>query len=81
MSRNHLLLLKQGHIFQQQTHHAFAIPIRVWKIVHQVGNRLLFERSKSALFCGIESQPKTRMSQIYAGVDNIKRFTSEEGKA
>jgi hypothetical protein len=62
LSGNHLLVLKQGHIFQQQTHHTFAIPIQgarvmphPWKIVHQVCNGLLFEGGQSALFCGILS--------------------------
>src|SRR2546430_10022143 len=27
LSRNHLLVWQQGHIFQQQTPHPFAIPI------------------------------------------------------
>ncbi len=54
----HHLILKQGHIFQQQTHHAFAIPIRgAWifphagKILDEFFNGLFFEGGELALFC------------------------------
>src|SRR6266849_8327989 len=60
LSGNYLGISEQGHIGEQQPHHAFAIPIRgarvmphPWKIVHQVANRLLFERREFALFCFI----------------------------
>ena len=57
VNSDHLLLLEHGHIFQQQAHHAFAVPIRGTcilphprKIFHQIGNRLLFKGREFALF-------------------------------
>ena len=51
MSRDHVRLRLHGHIFQQPADHAFAVPIRgarvlphAREIVHQVSNRLLFQR-------------------------------------
>src|SRR5260370_16459239 len=56
LSRNDLVF-EQGHIFEEQPHHALAVPIRgAWimphtgEIFHEVSNGLVFERSQTALF-------------------------------
>src|SRR5205807_10402857 len=57
VSRDHLLLLEDGHIFQEQADHALAVPIRgaliiphPWEIFCEFGNGLLFEGRELALF-------------------------------
>jgi len=56
LSRNHRVFA-QGDVFEQQTHHAFAVSIRCsfiapdpWKIFYEVRNGLLFQCIQATLF-------------------------------